>query len=109
MGGRHDGEAAELDPSLREGFFPSFAASDPDDLAVLLCAALNAAGVEHHVVVKLEGKVISAIEVRRGKREGNFGGVGSLIASLPVGPVGLGLEEAHGLLLAEAIEAAGKL
>lgn len=106
MGEWHDDMAAELDPSLREGLLPTFAASDPDDLAVLLCAALNAAGVEHHVVVKLEGKLVTAIEVRKGKREGNFGGVGSLIASLPVGTVGLG---SHGLLLAEAIESAASL
>lgn len=99
----------DCDPSVPELLpFGDFAASDPDDLAVLLCAALNAAGVEFHVVVKLEGKIVSAIEIRRGRREGSFGGVGGLIASLPVGPVGLGLEESHGLLLAEAIEAAGR-
>lgn len=85
--------------------FGGFAASDPDDLAVLICAALNAARVEFHVAVKLEGKKMVAIEVRRGRR----GEGGVLVASLPCGPVGLGVEESHGLLLAQAIEAAGRL
>jgi hypothetical protein len=83
--------------------FCGFGASDPDDLAVLLSAALNAAGVEHHVVLVVEGKFVKAIELRKGKRGEN----GPYIARVACGPADIGA--ANEMLLERAIEEAGKL
>jgi len=79
--------------------FSDFGASDPDDLAVLLSAALHAAGVEHHVVVVFEGKFVKAIELRKGKREEWRDGEGVYIARVACGPADIG--EANGLLLTQ--------
>lgn len=83
-----------------EEMWPAFGASDPDDLAVILSAALNGAGVEHRVLIKVG--VEAAIELRRGKD-----GRGMLLASLPLGNVEIG--EANAMLLGQAIEEAGRL
>lgn len=91
-------------PALSESFH-TLGASDPDDLAVLLCAALNIAGVENYILCRIEGRMVVAIEVRRGKRDEGFGG--GLVASLPVAPIELGAGNVE--ILERAIETAGKL
>jgi hypothetical protein len=92
---------------LEETMWPAFGASDPDDLAVILSAALRGAGVEHRVLIRKQMGDLGergnlAIELR-----GGADGRGALIASLPLGNADI--EEANAMLLAGAIEEAGRL
>lgn len=70
--------------------------SDPDDLAVVLCAALHAAGAPASVVFRTnEDGAVAAIEVRSGER---------IVGSFPCAPMSIGKRKAD--VLAKAIEAA---
>lgn len=70
--------------------------ADPDDLAVVLCAALRAAGAPSSVVFRTnEDGAVAAIEVRSG---------GRIVGTFPCAPMRVGKREADEL--AKAIKAA---
>jgi hypothetical protein len=73
--------------------------TDPDDMAIVLCAAIFRAGIEPRVLFRVKNDHAIAIEVHAP--------FGNLVAILPMQPIALG-DVADGTL-ALAIVAAGKL
>jgi len=59
--------------------------ADPDDLAVITCAALRAAGVACSIRFKMSGELAVAIELFRGSDRS------VLVASFPIQPIEAGV------------------